>query len=86
MKKIKKELKFGKFEYKHESKTFKIITMNKADEESEVTLSKAYAFSLMRFIIRVAQKDLKKMKKNVDNTQQKALSSKNNQKQLEIKI
>jgi len=85
--KIIKELKFGEFEYDSELKQFQVTIKNKETEEAQtISFSKAYSFSLMRFMVRIAQKNFKKNKKNIDNIQKKVLSSKNNQKQLEIKI
>lgn len=85
--KIIKELKFGEFEYDSELKQFRVTIKNKeTDEAQTISFSKAYSFSLMRFMVRIAQKNFKKNKKSVDINQKNALESEHNQKQLEIKI
>jgi hypothetical protein len=51
--KITKELKNACFSWDQENKTFTIIDSN----NNEVQLNKIYIFALMRFIIRIAQKN-----------------------------
>ena len=51
--KITKELKNACFSWDQEDKTFTIIDSN----NNEVQLNKIYSFALMRFIIRIAQKN-----------------------------
>lgn len=63
--KITKSLKFGTFIWDDEEKSFTIIDSNK----NSVTLNKIYGFALMRFIIRIAQKNFLKIpisNKNVE--------------------
>ena len=53
--KIKKELKNATFEYDEEKKSF---TISGVDElYSTVELNKVYAFSFMRFVVRMAQRN-----------------------------
>jgi hypothetical protein len=54
--KITKELKNGIFEYNEESKCFLITDSN----NNTIELNKIYGFALMRFIIRIAQKNFAK--------------------------
>jgi hypothetical protein len=51
--KITKELKNACFSWDQEDKTFTIVDSN----NNEVQLNKIYSFALMRFIIRIAQKN-----------------------------
>jgi len=51
--KITKELKNACFSWDQENKTFTIVDSN----NNEVQLNKIYSFALMRFIIRIAQKN-----------------------------
>jgi hypothetical protein len=66
--KIKKELKYATFEWDEESKTFTVTE----EDGSKVTLNKVYAFALMRFVVRMAQRNWlrqsKKVKKDLDKT------------------
>tara|TARA_Y100000310_G_C20512632_1_gene729627 strand:- start:507 stop:821 length:315 start_codon:yes stop_codon:yes gene_type:complete len=60
--KISKNLKFADFSYNEESKTFTI-----SDKQGgEVELNKVYSFAFMRFVIRIAQRNWLRVKKNVD--------------------
>ena len=54
--KIKKELKNATFEWEEESKTFSFTDSN----NNKITLNKVYGFALMRFILRIAQKNFAK--------------------------
>lgn len=60
--KITKKLKYATFEYDEKSKNF-IIEAEDAEAETtekpfrRILLNKTYAFSLMRFVVRVAQKN-----------------------------
>lgn len=56
--KIKKELKNATFEWEEESKTFSFTDSN----NNKITLNKVYGFALMRFILRIAQKNFAKNK------------------------
>lgn len=56
--KIKKELKNATFEWEEESKTFSFTDSN----NNKITLNKVYGFALMRFILRIAQKNFAKSK------------------------
>jgi hypothetical protein len=61
--KIKKKLKNAEFEYDEETKKFLIID---SEDGSAIELNKVYAFAFMRFVIRMAQRNWLKTKKNVD--------------------
>ena len=50
--KIKKELKYGSFEWNEETKKFKIT-----QGDQSVELNKIYAFAFVRFLIRLAQRN-----------------------------
>ena len=59
--KISKELKYAKFEWDDEEKTF---TLWSDEKEDGLKLNKVYAFAFMRFVIRMAQRNwLKKIPK-----------------------
>ena len=60
--KIKKKLKYVTFEYDEDQKDFVI----EESDGNKVILSKVYAFAFMRFVIRMAQRNWLKGKKNVD--------------------
>jgi len=60
--KINKNLKFADFSYDEESKTFTVSDKN----GNGVELNKVYAFSFMRFIVRMAQRNWLRNKKIVD--------------------
>ena len=60
--KINKSLKFADFSYDEESKTFTVSDKN----GNGVELNKVYAFSFMRFIVRMAQRNWLRNKKIVD--------------------
>jgi len=65
--KIRRELKFATFEWDDEEKSITIETRSQEpllDYESEthpingrIKLNKVYAFSLMRFVVRIAQRN-----------------------------
>lgn len=54
--KIVKELKHATFEWEEEEKTFKVTDSN----NNSIELNKIYGFALMRFILRIAQKNFLK--------------------------
>ena len=62
MAKITKQLKHAEFEYDEESKEFRV----QDGEGNEVVLNKIYAFALMRFVIRMAQRNWLRSNKTID--------------------
>ena len=50
--KIKKQLKYGSFEWDDETKAFKIT-----QGEQTIKLSKVYTFAFVRFVLRMAQRN-----------------------------
>lgn len=60
--KIKKELKNINFIYDESSQKFNLIDQN----GNEIELNKIYAFAFTRFVVRMAQKNWLRDKKNVD--------------------
>ena len=54
--KITKELKYATFEWEEETKTFSVTDAN----NNTIELNKIYGFALMRFIIRIAQRNFLK--------------------------
>jgi len=54
--KITKELKYAAFEWNEETKTFSVTDAN----NNTIELNKIYGFALMRFIIRIAQRNFLK--------------------------
>jgi hypothetical protein len=54
--KITKELKYATFEWEEETKTFSVTDAN----NNNIELNKIYGFALMRFIIRIAQRNFLK--------------------------
>ena len=68
--KIKKKLKYVTFEYDEDQKDFVI----EESDGNKVILSKVYAFAFMRFVIRMAQRNWLKRKKNVDKHEPNMLS------------
>jgi hypothetical protein len=54
--KISKELKYATFEWEEETKTFSVTDAN----NNTIELNKIYGFALMRFIIRIAQRNFLK--------------------------
>ena len=60
--KITKELKNVTFEYDEENKQFRV----QDGEGNEVVLNKIYAFALMRFVIRMAQRNWLRSNKTID--------------------
>jgi len=62
MAKITKQLKHAEFEYDEESKEFRVQDR----EGNEVVLNKIYAFALMRFVIRMAQRNWLRSNKTID--------------------
>jgi hypothetical protein len=54
--KITKELKNATFEWSERTKTFSVTDSN----NNTITLNKIYGFALMRFIIRIAQRNFLK--------------------------
>lgn len=68
MSKITKELKYAKFEYDEDKKEF-LITSDPfcyPTGRNSLRLNKTYAFSLMRFILRISQKNWSNHNKNID--------------------
>ena len=62
MAKITKQLKHAEFEYDEESKQFRV----QDGEGNEVVLNKIYAFALMRFVIRMAQRNWLRSNKTIE--------------------
>ena len=62
MAKITKQLKHAEFEYDEESKEFRV----QDGEGNEVVLNKIYAFALMRFVIRMAQRNWLRSNKSIE--------------------
>lgn len=62
--KIIKELKFATFEWDEENKSFCVTDK----DGNSITLNKIYGFALMRFIIRIAQKNFLRKPLNKPNT------------------
>ena len=62
MPKITKQLKHAEFEYDEETKQFRV----QDGEGNEVVLNKIYAFALMRFVIRMAQRNWLRSNKTID--------------------
>lgn len=62
MAKITKQLKHAEFEYNEETKQFRVQDR----EGNEVVLNKIYAFALMRFVIRMAQRNWLRSNKTID--------------------
>ena len=60
---IERSLKHGTFMWDDEEKSITICTYGEPDENGEritkasITLNKVYSFALMRFIIRIAQRN-----------------------------
>ena len=58
--KIKRELKFATFEWDDEEKSITIETKRTEEPHlvnGRIKLDKVYAFSLMRFVVRIAQRN-----------------------------
>ena len=68
---IKKELKNATFEYDEEKKSFLVTSK---DGES-IELNKVYAFAFMRFVVRMAQRNWLRTKKNIDKTVEDVVES-----------
>jgi len=62
MAKITKQLKHAEFEYDEETKQFRV----QDGEGNEVVLNKIYAFALMRFVIRMAQRNWLRSNKTIE--------------------
>jgi hypothetical protein len=62
MAKITKQLKHAEFQYDEETKEFRV----QDDEGNEVVLNKIYAFALMRFVIRMAQRNWLRSNKSIE--------------------
>ena len=62
MAKITKQLKHAEFEYDEETKQFRVQDR----EGNEVVLNKIYAFALMRFVIRMAQRNWLRSNKTIE--------------------
>lgn len=60
---IERNLKYGNFMWDDEEKTITITTLGENEESGErtttasITLNKVYSFALMRFLIRIAQRN-----------------------------
>jgi hypothetical protein len=65
--KIKRELKYATFEYDDEDKSITIETNSREGDNplnGRIHLDKVYSFALLRFVIRIAQRNwYRKMKK-----------------------
>jgi hypothetical protein len=61
--KINKKLKNLEFEYDEETKKFLIID---GEGGGSIELNKVYAFAFMRFVVRMAQRNWLRNKKNPD--------------------
>ena len=59
---ISKQLKNASFEYNEELKTFSV----QDSEGNCIVLNKIYAFALMRFVIRMAQRNWLRSNKTID--------------------
>ena len=58
--KIRRELKFATFEWDDDEKSITIETKRKEEQHivnGRIKLDKVYAFSLMRFVVRIAQRN-----------------------------
>jgi len=62
MSKITKQLKHAEFQYNEETKEFRV----QDGEGNEVVLNKIYAFALMRFVIRMAQRNWLRSNKSIE--------------------
>ena len=62
MAKITKQLKHAEFEYDEESKEFSV----QDGDGNQVVLNKIYAFALMRFVIRMAQRNWLRSNKSIE--------------------
>jgi len=62
MAKITKQLKHAEFQYNEETKEFRV----QDGEGNEVVLNKIYAFALMRFVIRMAQRNWLRSNKSIE--------------------
>ena len=62
MPKITKQLKHAEFQYNEETKEFRV----QDGEGNEVVLNKIYAFALMRFVIRMAQRNWLRSNKSIE--------------------
>jgi len=62
MSKIIKQLKHAVFQYDEQTKQFQVQDGN----GNEVTLNKIYAFALMRFVIRMAQRNWLRSNKTIE--------------------
>ena len=62
MAKITKQLKHAEFQYNEESKEFIV----QDGDGNQVVLNKIYAFALMRFVIRMAQRNWLRSNKTID--------------------
>lgn len=62
--KITRELKYAAFEYDEDTNQFRIYQNIDVDTPPMITsLNKVYAFALMRFIVRIAQRNWFRKKK-----------------------
>ena len=69
--KIKRELKYATFEYDEKDKSITIETKSREGEgdyplNGRICLDKVYSFALLRFVIRIAQRNwMRKLKKAI---------------------
>ena len=68
---ISKELKNATFDYNEFSKSFTISDKN----GNTVELNKVYAFAFMRFVVRMAQRNWLRSKKNIDKDPENMIES-----------
>jgi len=83
--KIKKKLKNIEFIYDDEAKMFELLRGD--GFLAHIDLNKIEAFALMRFIVRISQRNWMRSKKDVDKTEDIMLQSEEYKKeQLEIEL
>ena len=83
--KIKKKLKNIEFHYNEELKKFEIL--REGEISKNIDLNKIEAFALMRFIVRISQRNWMRSKKDVDKTEDIMLQSEEyKEEQLEIEL
>jgi len=83
--KIKKKLKNIEFIYDEEAKIFELLRGD--GFSAHIDLNKIEAFALMRFIVRISQRNWMRSKKDVDKTEDIMLQSEEyKEEQLEIEL
>mgnify|MGYP001254465683 CR=1 FL=1 len=88
--KITKKLKYATFTYDEESKEFTIKSTPHGETESgyavggnSIKLNKIYSFAFMRFVIRMAQRNWLRGKKNVDKSDPNMISLTDHEEQID---